>query len=263
MPKFYSLFSSSKGNCAYLENQHGGILIDASPSFKAIEESFKTHGIEPCNIKGILITHEHSDHVGALKLLSKRLSVPIYASKKVINYLSNKDMVLPSAELVPIENEKSFEVSGFNISPFSTPHDALESFGFLIESENSSLGFATDLGYMPLEILNKLKKCSTLYIESNYDENMLLCGSYNKLLKMRIMSDRGHLSNYDCALSLKSLVPAGVRRIVLAHLSEENNTPFLAKEESVNALLELEAKEGIDYTLSVSSKQGLSVPIFF
>ncbi|MBQ5320557.1 MAG: MBL fold metallo-hydrolase [Oscillospiraceae bacterium] len=263
MPKFYSLFSSSKGNCAYLENEYGGILIDASPSFKAIEEAFISRGLNPENIKGVIITHEHSDHVGALKTLSKKLNIPIYASKKVLNFLVNKDFINPESSVFEIEENKNIEISGFDISPFKTPHDALESFGFVINSENASLGFATDLGYMPLEILNKLKTCNTLYIESNYDENMLLCGKYNKLLKMRIMSDHGHLSNYDCSLALKALVPEGVRRVILAHLSEENNTPSLAKAEALNSLDQIGAKEGSDYTLSVSSRQGIINPILF
>lgn len=263
MPKFYSLFSSSKGNCAYLENESGGILIDASPSFKSIENAFSLRGISPENLKGVIITHEHSDHVGGLKTLTKKLSVPIYASKKVLNYLNDKDFLHPDSKTIEIDENGSFEVSGFEILPFKTPHDALESFGFIIKYKNSKLGFATDLGFMPLDILNKLKGCDTVYIESNYDENMLLCGKYNRLLKMRIMSDHGHLSNYDSANALKTLVSEGTRRIILAHLSEENNTPSIARAEVLNALDSIGAKHGNDYTLSVSSKEGILTPILF
>lgn len=263
MSKFYSLFSSSKGNCSFIENESGGILIDASPSYKSIVSALNDNGIDKERIKAVLLTHEHSDHVSALKVLTKNLKVPVFASSKVIQFLEEKELISHESEVHEVSDGNLYDIAEFGITPFKTPHDSIESFGFTIQSGSSILGYATDLGVMTPEILSKLKSCKTVYIESNYDENMLVCGTYNRLLKMRIMGEKGHLSNYDCASAVSKLLSSGANRFILAHLSEENNTPQLAKCETEERLQTYGAKFGSDYTLDVSSRFGLSKPIIF
>ena len=224
MPKFYSLFSSSKGNWAYLENVSGGILIDASPSFKSIENAFSLREISLENLKGVIITHEHSDHIGGLKTLTKKLGVPIYASKKVLNYLNDKDFLHPDSKTIEIDENGSFEVSGFEISPFRTPHDALESFGFIINYKNSKFGFATDLGYLPRQAFELIRGSALVYIESNHDKKMLMNCQYPYIIKKRIAGDSGHLSNEQASQIVVDLARFGTKYFVLSHISENSNT---------------------------------------
>lgn len=263
MSKFYSLFSGSKGNCSYIENEFGGILIDASPSYKLITESLSRNSIDLEKIHAVFITHEHSDHVGALKVLTKKLKVPVFASEKVSAYLEERGLISPDTDLRPISEGGTYDIAGFGITPFKTLHDSVDCFGFSVQSGNSCLGYATDLGKVTPDVLQSLSKCDLVFLESNYDENMLICGNYNRLLKMRIMGEKGHLSNYDCAEAISKLFGFGVNRFVLAHLSEENNTPNIAEKETVNALANLGAKYSNDYTLNISSRNGLVSPIYF
>ncbi len=263
MARFYSLFSSSKGNCSYIENENGGVLIDASPSFKSISDALKNRSIDARCIKGIVITHEHSDHVSALKVLLKNINAPLYLSDKVLSYLVEKDLIPAKTEYNIIEANEEFSINGINITPFRTPHDSMDSFGFVIKTNSTNFGYATDLGTVTPEILSRLSDCKTVFIESNYDENMLICGKYNRLLKMRIMGERGHLSNYDCAEASVKLLASKTSNFILAHLSEENNTPTLAENEVLSAMNRINAKVGRDYILEVSSRNGLQNPIIF
>lgn len=255
MIKFCTLFSSSSGNSTFVSNGKSNILVDAGGSCKSVCEKLTQIGEDIFSVKAILLTHEHIDHIKALKVLTKKYNIPIYANEKVLSFLAEKDLVSEKATLNEIDLDKDFVIEDFNIKAFRTSHDSLKSNGFVIETENgkkSKLGVATDLGVFSETVENSLKGCDGVVLESNYDKSMLACGKYPYSLKRRIMSETGHLSNEDCATSAKTLLKNGTRHFVLAHLSRENNLPVLASQTTKTALFEVGAREESDFTLNLA-----------
>lgn len=218
--------SGSTGNCALVASSGGNILIDAGISMKRIRENLSQSGLTPENLEGILITHEHSDHISGLAMLTKYHSVPVYAPGILAGNLCR---AVPGLErcLHIFEVGKPFAVGGLSVTAFHTSHDTDESVGYRIEG-GCALGFATDMGCVTDEVENTLLGCGAVLIEANHDRDMLVSGPYPTHLKHRILSPRGHLSNDDCARLAVKLAGAGTKYIVLGHLSRENNTPELA-----------------------------------
>ena len=222
-----SVFASgSSGNCLLLSSADSHILIDAGISMRRISAGLTQAGVSWRNIGGVLITHEHSDHISGLKTLIRQRTVPIYAPRTVANRLRG---MLPGIDdclrVIPVG--EAFPVSGFRVSAFHTSHDTDESVGYRVESD-SVFALATDMGQVTEEVLRGLSGADTVLIEANHDPDMLRFGSYPAYLKLRILSPRGHLSNQDCGELARLLCESGTRRIVLGHLSRENNRPELA-----------------------------------
>ena len=217
--------SSSTGNCA-LVSAGGHILIDAGISLRRIRSHLSLSGLTPENISGVLITHEHSDHISGLAMLVKHHKIPVYAPAAVAAFLRGS---IPGIEpcLWEIAPDEAFSLGGMNIRAFPTPHDARQSVGYRIES-GAVFGFATDMGHVTEEVVSGLLGADAVVIEANHDVNMLLDGPYPAYLKQRVLSDRGHLSNEDSAALGLCLAESGTQTIVLGHLSRENNTPSLA-----------------------------------
>ena len=228
--------SGSGGNCMLLSYKDTHILIDAGISMRRVETSLKSLGLTVEDIGGVLITHEHSDHISGLKMLIKHHGIKIFAPRTVANRLRG---MLPEAEeylrILPVGQD--FELGRFKVRAFHTPHDTDESVGYRVEG-GGSFALATDMGCVTDEVLSGLVGADTVLIESNHDENMLCDGPYPVYLKRRILSNHGHLSNADCARLACHLAHNGTRRIILGHLSRENNRPGLAMAESGQALLE-------------------------
>lgn len=231
--------SGSGGNCTLVESDSGCLLIDAGISMRRINAGLSDCGRSLGSLSGILITHEHSDHVYGLKILIKYCDVPIFAPRTVANHLrwSIPGIEEHLRELTPGETEN---IGGMSVRPFHTPHDTDESVGYRIEAE-SVFALATDMGCVTDEILDGLLGADAVIIEANHDLEMLRYGRYPIQLKKRIMSDHGHLSNTDCAELSRKLVSAGTRYIVLGHLSRDNNTPELALREVSGAISEYKA----------------------
>ncbi len=227
----YTLFSSSKGNCAYIKYGKTELLIDAGASAKQINTSLQALGTDLSNIRGIFVSHEHSDHTRGLQVISKRLHIPIYTDPDCMNLIG---INAPDAEgcLVPTYAGDRVEMDGLKILIYPTPHDSLRSFCYRIETERDSLGFATDIGHVSEAVQDALFGCDSVLVESNHDRTMLQNGPYPPMLKRRIAGDRGHLSNYACSCLAPVLARCGTRSIVLGHLSETNNTPRTAYEET-------------------------------
>lgn len=233
--KVFTLFSSSKGNCTYIKYGSDEILIDAGASATAIEASLSSLGSSLSNIKGILVTHEHSDHVKGLEVISKRFHVPVYMSEKSEALVSiNAPTAADNAVLIDSGDE--LVLGDIGVKVFDTPHDSVKSLCFRIELGNKTLGFATDLGHVSDSVQDAVFGADGVIIESNHDEAMLRNGPYPYHLKERILGKNGHLSNSSCAALLPALVRCGAKGIVLAHLSENNNTPFLAYRQSAEML---------------------------
>ena len=223
-----SLYSGSKGNCTYIRAGTDEILIDAGRSLRALTCALTNIGSDLCRIKAIFITHEHSDHVSALEMLSKKFRIPIHmteeSAKKVLattSYVKN-NIICHS----PLYEAK---IGGLTVRSFTTPHDSDMSVGYTIElPDGEKIGYATDIGHITSEIRKNLLGSAAVVIESNHDVQMLKDGPYPAWLKMRIGSPNGHLSNADCSAFLPELIASGTKDILLAHLSGENNTPDAA-----------------------------------
>lgn len=225
--------SGSGGNCMLLSDRGTNILIDAGISMKRITTAFASNGITMRDIGGVLVTHEHSDHIMGLRMLAKHAELPIYAPHTVANRLRG---CLPETDelirIIPVG--ESFGIGGLSVTAFHTPHDTDESVGYRIEGD-SVFAIATDMGHVTPEIEAGLQGAHTVLIESNHDEEMLRWGPYPVPLKRRILSDHGHLSNDNCAALAYRLALSGTRNIILGHLSRENNRPDIAMDCALRA----------------------------
>lgn len=223
----YMLYSSSKGNVAYLKCGSDEILIDAGVSARRICSSLEEIGTSIKNIKAIFITHEHNDHIGGLQTLTKYYKIPVYAPYLSARYIAGCQ---PETAEVLCDNDDGncVELDNISVHTVGTPHDSLASVGFRIELGDKTFGYATDIGYMSENVANMLTGCDYVVVESNHDIDMLRQGEYPYYLKQRILGKRGHLSNKACADFLPELVEKGAKSIVLAHLSENNNRPQIA-----------------------------------
>lgn len=246
--KICNLYSGSGGNCTYICAGGANILIDAGKSAKSLCRALSEIGVSPDSIDAIFITHEHTDHVSALQTFSHKYQAEIHmllsSAKK--RFYGLRDETLFS-KMVFHENP-DFEVSikGLKIKAFPTPHDSCGSVGYKLSFTDGdreiSIGFATDIGYVTNKIRDSLLGCESVIIESNHDENMLMEGNYPYELKLRIHSKHGHLSNTECASFAALLSVNGTKNIMLAHLSEENNLPDMAYNETLCAIADMRIK---------------------
>lgn len=251
MARFCSLFSSSSGNCTYIGSADGGILIDAGVSAKQIGLKLDCIGVDPFSIGAIFVTHEHSDHIKGLRVFASKYNIPVYASAGTIGELERLGVVNGRFQLNPIED--IIFTAGMKTERFRTSHDVAESCGYIITtSDDRKIAVATDTGIVTDEMRNALAGSDLVLLESNHDIGMLRNGEYPYLLKRRILSDRGHLSNIACSEFAVELVKSGTTRLVLGHLSRENNIPELAFQTSKSALDCAGAVEYRDYLLQVA-----------
>lgn len=223
--KIYTLFSGSSGNSCYVKCGDTEFLIDAGKSRRAIAKALEEIGTSLCNIKAIVITHEHSDHVAGLKMISKYDRIPIYAAKGTAEMLITE---VPDDLINVYDAGATLDVGGVKLFSFETPHDSRMSTGYIIEYNGRRFGYATDMGMLSRRIADMLAECEAVIVESNYDLNMLRNGPYPFVLKKRIESNVGHLDNTDCARLVSYIASHKTRKILLAHLSAENNTPAIA-----------------------------------
>lgn len=251
MARLCPLFSGSTGNSFYIGSRSAGVLIDVGRSARQLEGMLHRCGIDPMAIQGILLTHEHSDHIVGLNVFARKYRVPVYGSTGTLVALGAK---LEGVEAHIAEN--GMELAGMTVFPFHTSHDCAEPTGYRIALEDGRvLGFATDLGYLSDEVKERLLGADMVVIESNHDREMLRHGGYPMYLKQRILSDRGHLANDACSTFLPELVKSGARRLLLAHLSRENNTPGLARETALAALCRTGFVENVDFLLDTASPE--------
>ncbi len=255
MLKFCPLFSSSSGNSVYIGDNSGGILVDVGRSAKQTDLMLKKIGIEADSIKGIFITHEHTDHINGLSVFAAKHNIPVYASTGTLAALKSKGVL--TGKHIDISVTDNVQVAGLDIKPIKTSHDCADGRGYIITGCDgvTKAAIATDTGYISTELLSDITGCRLVYLESNHDIDMLKTGPYPFQLQKRILSNVGHLSNDACADALRALVNKGSTHFILAHLSMENNTPQLAYETSTNALREMGALENRDYFLKVAEPE--------
>ena len=222
MARYCPLFSGSSGNCCYIGSAAGGVLVDAGVSARRIETALREREIDPGSIRAICVTHEHSDHVAGLRVLTRRYGMPVFASRGTLEELLHAG-ILGERDAFAVIDEEGIEV-------------------------------ATDMGYMTPVVRKALRGCDLVHIESNHDIRMLENGPYPYFLKKRILAKTGHLSNEACAAELPQFAQEGTTRFVLAHLSAENNLPDLAYVTSQAALQEAGLRAGVDFLLQVAER---------
>lgn len=219
------LASGSKGNAIYISDGTSSILVDAGLSGKAIELRMRERNLDPAALTALLVSHEHSDHIQGIGVLSRRYNLPVYIAE---NTLKAAPRLGRLHEVVHFECGRRFSIGKLSIHPFSTSHDAADPVGFTFQKNGAKIGIATDLGIATTMVKEHLRTCALLILEANHDPDMLINGPYPWPLKQRIKGRSGHLSNQDSKILLSEIQHDELEYVVLAHLSETNNTPETA-----------------------------------
>lgn len=219
------LGSGSRGNAALVRTADSAVLLDAGLSCRQIVLRLTEVGHDPDRLDAVLLTHEHGDHVRGLRHLRRRRPLPVFANPGTTAALDEKFDALYGGPVHCVATGERFEAGAFTVRSFTVPHDAADPVGYVLEAEGTGIGYATDLGYWGPGVIEALEGCPIVVVEANHDEHMLRGGPYPPVTKERIASQMGHLSNKQTFEYLDRLAGAGLRRMVCAHLSENNNTP--------------------------------------
>lgn len=259
--RLVSIASGSSGNCIYAGSENTHILIDAGISNKRIEQGLNEIGLKGSELSGILITHEHSDHTKGLGVLARKYKVPIYGTRETLEEIGNmKYLGEYSRDLYsPIQPDVDFTIGDLKIKPFSIDHDAANPVAYRVQNGKRTVAVATDLGHYDNYIIEQLQGLDALLLESNHDIRMLESGPYPYYLKRRILGDHGHLSNENAGRLLNHILHDGLKRVLLGHLSKENNYEELAYE-----TVRLEIDQGdspfkaADFAIAVAKRDEMS-----
>ena len=258
MAKFFTIASGSSGNSSFVGASGEGILIDFGISCRGVTSALKSRGIDPHSLSGILITHEHIDHVRGLAVFLKQYKIPLYASEAVLSFLLSNGLV-PEGSVLNKIDEHGQIIGNMLVKPFKTSHDSVGSLGYsIITPDEHRITVCTDTGYITEDAREHLLGSEVALIEANYDNGMLDFGPYPYHLKRRIKGPQGHLSNTDCAAFLSELVKSGTTHIVLGHLSKENNTPEVALQTCISELSLAGLKKDRDYVIFAAPRNELS-----
>lgn len=229
MAEYISLYSGSSGNCSCVVHDGKYIIIDMGKSARMTMNALKAVGLSTGGLMGVLVSHEHTDHIAGLKVFLKNLSVPVYSNAATLDYLSQRELLPIHTPLIDM-SVGGIDIGSFFVRGFSTPHDSVGCMGFSItEQGGKKMTMATDLGCISQDILDEFIGSELAVIEANYDENMLRENiEYPYYLKTRISSNKGHLSNTQSAKAVCEIIKGGTKKIHLCHLSNNNNMPSLA-----------------------------------
>jgi phosphoribosyl 1,2-cyclic phosphodiesterase len=255
--RFKNIASGSSGNCTYIGDETTHLIIDAGISGKRIEAGLNDLDLTTPDIDGILITHEHTDHIGGLGVLARKYGLPIYATEGTIEAIKK----IPRCDTISehlfhvVKADRDFRLGDFNIKPIAISHDAAEPVAYRIENNDRCAAIATDLGIYDDYIKESLSGCDILMLEANHDVHMLEVGPYPYRLKRRILGEKGHLSNDHCGRLLTYLISDRLQQVVLGHLSQENNLAELAYEtvRMEVTMSDCEANWG-DFPVSIASR---------
>ena len=268
MAFYQALFSGSSGNSSIVSENNEHLLIDLGKNCKQVCLALENAQIDINNIKGVLITHEHDDHISALKVFNKKHKIPIYARAKTLNYLIEKGYIQNDTKTIEIDDEP-IKISNFIVKSFLTPHDSICCCGYNITTQNNSkISIATDIGEVTKEVYLNLVNTNLVVLEANYDKSMLMLGPYPFLLKKRVRSNIGHLSNDACARTISKLIKDGCSKFALCHLSGENNFPVVALDTVTHKIIEdnvctLKNIIDGDIILKTNNRNSISEPINF
>ena len=256
-----SIASGSSGNCICVGTDSSHVLVDAGISGKRIENGLNSIGLKTCEMEGILVTHEHMDHIAGLGVLARRYGLPIYGTKGTLDAVASSGTVgkIDPELFHAIVPEEEFEIGDMLVHPISVSHDAADPVAYILKKENKKIGVITDLGMYDESLIAKLQDMDVLLLEANHDVHMLQTGKYPYPLKQRILSDRGHLSNELSGQLLGRLLHDKFQAVLLGHLSQENNYEKLAYE---TVRLEVTMGEnpykGDDFPIYIASRREVS-----
>lgn len=241
------LASGSKGNSSYIETKETKILVDLGMTTLYIETKLKTLGVNPEDIDAIILTHTHVDHISGLKVFTKKYNTKVYLTEKMLKDI-NEIFELKNYEII----NDDFKIKDLEIQIIKTSHDASDSNGYIFKNNNKTISYITDTGYINRKYKEKLSNKNLYIMESNHDIKMLQDGKYPYHLKQRVLSDKGHLSNEMCSKYLKEYIGENTKKIILIHLSHENNT----EEVALKTL-----KENLEFKDVIISKQDESTEL--
>lgn len=254
MMKFISFGSGSSGNCYLLTTPNDALLIDLGVGLRGLKKDFRNYGLSLSMVHHVLITHDHADHIKSVGSFSHDYNIPVYATREVHvginrNYCITQKVSTKLAHV--IEKGKTYQIGDFSVTPFGVPHDSSDNVGYFIEAEGTNFCVMTDVGTVTDEMKEYIRRARHLVIEANHDEEMVASGPYPQFLKTRILSQTGHLSNRNCALTLIENMTEDLRNVWLCHLSEENNHPELARKTVESLLRDYGIIAGVDIQLEV------------
>ena len=253
MFNFCSLYSGSSGNSLFVESENTKLLVDAGVSSKRIEEALANLEIDPTSIDGILITHEHSDHVQGLGTFAKKFNLPVFVNEKTLDAMPKQKEKISEKNIKLFNINEKFEIGDLKVKPFSIPHDAANPCGFNIFKDDKKISIATDIGHMTNGILKNLEDSIFIMLESNYDPEVLKYSKYPYQLKTRIAGPDGHLSNELAGKTISYLLNSGLKQAVLGHLSKQSNFPELAYKTVIDEIMCTKYDEN-SLKLSVASR---------
>ena len=253
MFNFCSLYSGSSGNSLFVESENTKLLVDAGVSSKKIEEALANLEIDPTSIDGILITHEHSDHVQGLGTFAKKFNLPVFVNEKTLDAMPKQKEKISEKNIKLFNINEKFEIGDLKVKPFSIPHDAANPCGFNIFKDDKKISIATDIGHMTNGILKNLEDSIFIMLESNYDPEVLKYSKYPYQLKTRIAGPDGHLSNELAGKTISYLLNSGLKQAVLGHLSKQSNFPELAYKTVIDEIMCTKYDEN-SLELSVASR---------
>lgn len=256
---FCSLASGSSGNCQYIASGGTRLLLDAGLSGKYIKAALENIDVNADTIDGILVTHEHSDHIKGVGILMRRHKMPLYVTEKTWEAMNTKIGKIDPDMVNIIDNGASFAIKDIVVTPYEISHDAADPVGYTFKDETSKIGIVTDLGVVTESVLEAVRDCDLLMLEANHDEEMLKMGSYPYYLKRRILSEIGHLSN-DVAgeIATEVIKNGSVSNILLGHISKENNFPELAYETVKGVLAANQIEVGVDVNVDMTYRDRIS-----
>ncbi len=250
---FCPLYSGSSGNSLFCQYGSTRLLIDAGKPGKAISDALDSIGVDLRTVSGLLITHEHSDHIAGAGVLARKYGIPVYATTGTWYAMEDKIGRVPPELRREFSAGEDFWLGDIGVRSFSIPHDAADPVGFRLYGGNVSISTATDLGVFTENVFSAIAGSDLILLESNHDPNMLRANPhYSPALKQRILGDHGHLSNDACSQALLRLIARGTANLILGHLSGENNTPSLAMKVSAAALEREGIRQGRDVSLQVA-----------
>lgn len=232
MLRFAALGSGSRGNATLVEAGGVRLLVDCGFTVREVQARCQRLDFDPASLDAVLVTHEHSDHIGGVARLARAYRLPVYLTRGTAAGTADWD----GCEHQYISPHEAFRIGAMEVQPFPVPHDAREPCQFTFSHDGRRLGVVSDLGHITPHVRDSLAECDALLLECNHDRHMLATGPYPEHLKRRIGGERGHLSNAQAAGLLRAVDRARLQHLVLTHLSEKNNTPALAREAACEAL---------------------------
>ncbi len=236
--KLCSLSSGSGGNAIFVSGEKNKILIDCGISGKRAETELQKIGVSPKQLDGIMITHEHNDHISGVGVMMRKFGIPLYINQKTWERTKPLIGSYEDRKINIIATGESFQIGNLDIKSFSVSHDAAEPVGYTVSEKDKKISVATDIGVLEKSLFDMLRGSGAIFLEANHDPNMLDMGPYPLPLKQRIKSETGHLSNEDAGFAVRFLYRMGTEKFLFGHLSRENNYPDIAIKTILNILEE-------------------------